>query len=80
MLPVNLRLAAIGLDRYAARCENFVLVLTRIAVLAVRSAARDAADQPRGSAGISRGGALWLAWIAVVLLGPGTPAQNQGRS
>ena len=49
-----------NLDRYAARCENFVPVATRIAVLAARSAARDTGNQPRGSAGISRGGAPWL--------------------
>jgi hypothetical protein len=48
------------LDRYAARCGNSVLALTRIAVLAARSAARDTGNQARGSAGISRGGAPWL--------------------
>jgi hypothetical protein len=35
------------LDRYAARCANFVLVVNRIAVLAARSAAKDTGNQPR---------------------------------
>ena len=49
------------LDRYAARNANFVIVASdRIAVLAAQSAAKDTANQPRGSAGISRGGAPWL--------------------
>ena len=51
---------AAALDRYAARCVNFLLVVPRIAVLAARSAARDTGNQPRGSARISRGGAPWL--------------------
>jgi Spy/CpxP family protein refolding chaperone len=55
------------LDRYAARCVNFVLVVPRIAVLAARSAARDAGNQLRSSAGISRGGAPWL--VVIVALG-----------
>jgi hypothetical protein len=36
-----------GLDRYAARCVNFVLVVTRIAVPAARSAARETGNQSR---------------------------------
>ena len=49
---------AMRLDRYARRSSNFVLVVSdRIAVLAARSAAEDTGNQPRGSAGISRGGA-----------------------
>ena len=35
-------------DRYAARCVNFVLVASRIAVLAARSAAKDTGNRPRG--------------------------------
>jgi hypothetical protein len=50
----------IALDRYAARCVNFVLVVPRIAVLAAQSAAKETGNRPRGSAGISRGGAPWL--------------------
>ena len=37
------------LDRYAARCANFVLVAPRIAVLAAHSAAEEAGNQPRAS-------------------------------
>ena len=39
------------LDRYAARCVNFVLVVTRIAVLGVRSAQKDTGNQPRALLG-----------------------------
>jgi protein-L-isoaspartate(D-aspartate) O-methyltransferase len=61
MLLVTLVLTVLPLDRYAARNANFVLVTShRIAVLAAQSAARDTGNQPRGSAGISRGGAPWL--------------------
>jgi len=40
------------LERYAARCVNYVLVVTRIAVQGARSAPRDAGHQPRGAAGV----------------------------
>jgi hypothetical protein len=55
-----------ALDRYAGRNANVVLVVSdRIAVLAARSA-EDTGNQPRGSAGISRGGALgWFELDAV---------------
>src|SRR2546428_1739707 len=53
-------LTAPALDRYAARCANFALVVTRIAVLGAQSAPKDTGNQPRGSAGISRGRAPWL--------------------
>jgi hypothetical protein len=63
---------SLALDRYAARCAHFVLVLSRIAVLGARSApkpgpprrtpapwgGKDTGNQPRGAAGISR--APWL--------------------
>ena len=39
------------LDRYAARCVNFVLVATRMAVLGARSAPRETGNQPRALAG-----------------------------
>jgi catechol 2,3-dioxygenase-like lactoylglutathione lyase family enzyme len=55
-----------ALDRYAARNVSRVLVAAdRLAVLAARSAARETANQPRGSAGTSRGGASWLVAAAV---------------
>jgi hypothetical protein len=57
------------LDRSADRNANFALVASdRIAVLAARSAARDTGEQPRGSAGISKGGASWLVLAACALL------------
>ena len=58
-------LTATVLDRYAARCANCALVVTRIAVLAARGAARDAGNQPRGSAGISRRRAPWLVALSI---------------
>jgi hypothetical protein len=57
-----------ALDRYAALNVNFVLVASdRMAVLAARSAAGDPGNQPRGSAGISRGGTPWLVapWLMI---------------
>src|SRR5262245_10263412 len=48
------------LNRYAAQNENFVSVVPRIAVLGRAERAKDTGNQPRGSAGISRGGAHWL--------------------
>ena len=59
--------ARLCLDRYAARCANFVLVVTRIAVLGARSAPRETGNQPRG-AGISRGRAHWLVLLTAMLL------------
>jgi len=53
-------------DRYAARCVNLALLVTRRAVRGARSAPRDTGSQPRGSAGISRGGAPWLAAILMM--------------
>jgi len=53
-------------DRYAARCVNLVLLVTRIAVPGARSAPRDTGSQPRGSAGMSRGGAPWMAAILMM--------------
>ena len=47
------------LDRYAARCENFVLVVPRIAVLGARSAPRDTGNQPRALPGY-QGQSPWL--------------------
>jgi cyclase len=49
-----------SLDRYAARCVNLVLLVTRIAVPGARRAPRNTGNQPRGVTGISRGGASWL--------------------
>ena len=63
-----------SLDRFAARNANFVLVASdRIAVLAARSAARDAGE-PRGSAGTSSGGAPWLVAPAAAQTPPGNAA------
>ena len=58
---VHLRAKAlrIYLDRYAARCENFVLVVTRIAVLGARSAPRETGNQPRALSGY-QGRSPWL--------------------
>src|SRR5262245_15874278 len=53
-----------ALDRYAARCSNFVLVVTRIAVLGARSAPRDTGNQPRAHSGYQ-----WQSpWLVLVLL------------
>jgi hypothetical protein len=57
---------ALAVDRYAARCVNSVLAVTRRAVLPARSAARNTGNQPKGSAGKSRGGALWLIVLVLV--------------
>ena len=66
-----------ALDRYAPRCENFVLVAIRIAVPGARSAPRDTGNQPWGSVGISRGGAPWLVFFGVLLtLTPAQAAQG----
>ena len=46
-------------DRYAARCVNLVLVVTRIAVLGARSAPRDTGNQPRALPGY-QGQSPWL--------------------
>jgi len=48
------------LDRYAACCVNFVLVATRIAVLAARSAAEDTGNQPRALRDINGTALGWL--------------------
>jgi mono/diheme cytochrome c family protein len=56
-----------ALDRYAARCGSFVSIVARIAVLGARSAPRDTGNQPRGSAGRSRGGAPWLVTCALLV-------------
>jgi hypothetical protein len=71
-----------SLDRFAARCANSALVATRIAVLAARSAAGDTGNQPRGSAGIPRGGAPWLVTglvggLAVLALTSTTSGQTE---
>ena len=47
---------------------SFVLVVTRIAVRAAQSAARDSENQARGSAGISRGGTPWLVVLRLPLI------------
>ena len=47
--PGRRRVSLATLDRYAARCVNFVFVVTRIAVLGARSAPRDTGNQPRVS-------------------------------
>jgi hypothetical protein len=44
----------VGLDRHAARCVNFVLVVLRIAVHGARSAPRQRWQPAKDSAGISR--------------------------
>jgi predicted MPP superfamily phosphohydrolase len=53
------RLRDIALDRYAGRNENFVPVVPPHSAPRARGARakKDTANQPRGSAGISRGGA-----------------------
>src|SRR5207253_4372891 len=56
----SLEHSAACLDRYAARRANFVLVVTRIAVLGAQSAQKDTGNQSGGSAGISRGRVPWL--------------------
>jgi Carboxypeptidase regulatory-like domain/TonB dependent receptor len=48
-----------ALDRYAARCVNLVLVVTRIAVLGARSAPGDTGNQARALPGY-RGQSPWL--------------------
>ena len=48
------------LDRYAARYANFVLVVTRIAVLGARSAPRDTGNQPRALRDIKGRALGWL--------------------
>ena len=54
------------LDRYAARCVNGVLVVTRSAVHGARSAPRVTVSQSTGSARTSRGGVPWL--VAIVMM------------
>jgi Carboxypeptidase regulatory-like domain len=68
----------LALNRYAARCANFVLVVTFIAVLAARSAAEDTGNQ-RGSEGMSSGGAPWLVSTAVLAQAPGQGGPNIPR-
>ncbi len=49
------------LDRYAARKGNLVVASDRTSLPAAQRAARDTTGhQPRGSTGISKGGAPWL--------------------
>ena len=54
------------LDRYAPRCENFVLVKRRIAVLGAQSAPRDTGNQPRVRGDIKAG--PWLVLSIVLAL------------
>jgi Matrixin len=54
------------LDRYAPCCVTFGLVVTRLAVQAARSEAKDTGRQPWGSAGTSRRRVRWL--VATVTL------------
>ena len=51
LVPETIALATLvgHLDRYAARCVNFVLIVTRIAVLGAWSAPGDTGNQPRQS-------------------------------
>ena len=71
------------MDRNAARCANCAIVATRIVVPAARSAAGETGNQPRGAAGISRGGVPWLVRsvvaIALLLLGV-APAHAQSAA
>src|SRR5262245_27085432 len=56
----NSRQCASLLGRYAARCVNFVLIVTRVAAPGARSAPKETGDQPRGLTGIPRRAAPWL--------------------
>jgi len=55
------------IDRYAAPNTNFVPVAGPHNGLGARSAPKDAGNQPRGSAGISRGRASWLVGVLVLM-------------
>jgi hypothetical protein len=64
------------LDRYAAGCVSFVLVVTRIVVQGAQSAPKDTVRQPRGVARVSRGRAPWLlAAFIITALAPVFPQQ-----
>ena len=65
------------LDRYAAQNEDFVRVVSRIAVLGAPEARQaNTVNQPRGSAGISRSGAPWVVAVMLTLSTFGLLAQN----
>ena len=57
-------------DRYAARCVNSALVVTRIAVRGARSAPRDTGNQPRALSRIPRR-SPWLMVLGVLALAIG---------
>lgn len=69
-----------SLDRYAARCVNFVLGVTRMAVLGARNAPKATGNQPRGVAQISSGAAPWLVALAAVVIAPGTATAQERAS
>jgi hypothetical protein len=56
------------LDRYAARYENFVLVVRPQSGPARGAPQKETGNQPRGSGGISRGGAPWTAMRPVTTI------------
>src|ERR671912_2841677 len=64
-----------ALDRYAARCVNFVLVVPRIAVRGARSAPRETSNQPRALVEY-RSERPWL--IGAVLVVAGVVSGQQG--
>ena len=57
--PSTCRAVLDDLDRYAARCENFVPVVTRRAVRGARSAPEDTGNQPSALPGY-QGQRTWL--------------------
>src|SRR5919109_444146 len=61
-----MRNRALTLDRYATQCVNFVLVVTRIAVLGARSAPGDTGNQPRALPKC-QGQSPWLVAFAVAV-------------
>jgi hypothetical protein len=67
------------LDRYAAGCANFVLVVTRIAVRGARSAPRDTGNQPRVLPGY-QGRSPWLVQATAVLALTVAPPAGAGRA
>jgi hypothetical protein len=71
-----------SLARYAARAANFVLAVRPHNGLSAQSAPGDTGNQPQGSAGISRGRAVWLVTgmiiAGVFLAAAGAYAQSLG--
>jgi hypothetical protein len=64
-------------DGSAARNANFAVVASdRIAVRSERSAAGDTGGEPRGSAGMSKGGATWLGLTVCALLLSAAPSAH----